>query len=61
MTDNALEGLKNLELGKNKIRVSRAQTETAANIIDEQKTKEASNVIGGSYLATYPGIINPTI
>ena len=45
MTDIALEGLKNLEIGKNKIKISRAQAESALKNIADLKPKEASNAV----------------
>ena len=40
-----MESLNNLELGKNKVRVSMAQTETVHNNIADMKPKEASNTV----------------
>lgn len=45
MTEIALEGLKNLEIGKNKVKVSRAQAESALKNIADLKPKEASNAV----------------
>jgi hypothetical protein len=45
VTDIALEGLKNLEIGKNRVKVSRAQAESALKNIADLKPKEASNAV----------------
>jgi hypothetical protein len=43
-----LEGLKNLEIGKNKVKVSRAQAESALKNIADLKPKEASNAVNAN-------------